>query len=80
MTTQASIDAAVYQVTEWALPRSPILIGTGPTIYEVWLQIEVDRFKEKWTEAWVKTDEHGMIALFTWAGKQLPVDGEDSKE
>jgi hypothetical protein len=103
MTTQASIDAAVYQVTEWALPRSRIQnkpthcltvnvhdllvrreIPSDPQSdsidYELHLQIEVDRWKDKCTEAWVQRGEDGMIAMFTWAGKQLPVEGEDAKE
>jgi hypothetical protein len=81
MTTQASKDAAIYQVTEWAPPRSHILTTGGLIHYELWLQMEVDRNKELWTTTWVERDKDtGDIALFTWAGWQKPVEGEDPKE
>lgn len=74
--SQASKDYAFYQVTEWGAPRSRV----NDTDYEIWLQIEVDRFREKWTEAWVQVNSAtGEVALFTWSGTQKPVDGDDPK-
>lgn len=69
-----------YQVTEWGHPREEILtITDGPMSYELWLMREVNRWKEKWTSAWIETNSEGLIALFTWGGLQKPVVGEDSK-
>ena len=74
--SQASKDAAVYQVTEWAAPRSRV----NDTDYELYLAIESDRLKDKWGESGVQVQEGtGHVALFTWAGTQLPVEGEDAK-
>lgn len=80
MTTQASKDAAIYQVTEWAPPRSHIRTRKAVIHYELWLQMEVDRFKNKWCPAWVQSDQEGNLAMFTWAGTQRPVEGIDPKE
>lgn len=75
--SQASKDASSYRITEWAAPRSRV----SGRDYEMYLAIEAERLKDKWVEAWVQVDSKtGHIALFTWAGFQKPVEGEDPKE
>lgn len=75
-----SIENAVYRVTEWLDPNSRVPTAHGDMRADYWLQSEVDRFKEKWTEAWVQVNQAAAIALHTWTGTQLPVTGEDPKE
>lgn len=75
-----SIDKAVYRVTDWLDPHTCIETAHCVMRTDVWLQTEVDRFKEKWDEAWVQVDPRGYLALYTWAGTQLPVDGSDEEK
>lgn len=69
---------AVYRVTEWLDPLSRVSTCGGDMRADYWLQFEVERWKNKWDEAWVQMDPQGNIALYTWAGSQLPVDDSDS--
>ncbi len=79
MTTQ-STEKAIYRITEWAHPTEMIQTGTGPMLWKTYLQVESDRWKETWKESWVQENSEGLVALFTWAGDQKPVDGDDAKE
>lgn len=71
---------AIYRVTEWLDPNSRVLTAMGDMRADYWLQFEVERWKNKWDEAWVQMDPLGNVALFAWAGSELPVTGEDPKE
>ena len=70
-----------YQVTEWGHPREEILTINGPVSYELWLMHEVNRWKEKWTNAWIATNAEGLVALITYATPNLPKPtvGDDPK-
>lgn len=77
--SQQSIDAAVYRVTEWLHPSERIITAFGIMRADGWLQTEVERFKEHWCESWIES-RGGLIALYTWAGSQLPVDDDDGEK
>ena len=77
--SQESIDAAVYRVTEWAFRNSTIVTTAGTLRYDLWLQSEVERLAEKWTEAWIEEGSDGRIALFKWNKDVRPVEDDDEK-
>ena len=70
---------SIAQVTEWGNPRELIPTMTGKMHYELWLQAEVTRWKDKWRDAWVQANSEGQLALFTFSTDQLPVEGDDPK-
>jgi hypothetical protein len=79
MPTNESINRAVYRMTEWISPQELIRTNASVMRADRWLQSEVDRLANKWTEAWVQVHrETGELALYTWSGEQLPVDDSDN--
>ena len=77
--TPTDTNPAVYRVTEWAYPNSTITLARVTVKYDEYLGLEVLRFKDKWTEAWVQVADDGRVALFRWNTDILPVEGEDEK-
>lgn len=75
----------VFQVTEFTPPNETITTIIDATVMKVpyikWLEIEIDRWAHNANarESWVMQDKEGMVALFSWAEYQKPVDQEDSQ-
>ena len=75
----------IYQVSEFTPPNETITTIIDATVMKVpyikWLEIEIDRWANNANarESWVMQDKEGMVALFSWAEYQRPVDQEDSQ-
>lgn len=74
----------VFQVTEFTPPNETITTMIDATVMRVpyikWLEIEIDRWANNANarEAFVMQDKEGMVALFSWAEYQRPVEADES--
>ena len=73
---------AVYQVTEWMRPHDTVEIVIDATLMKIpnrnWAQMEVERWDRRNNrECWLQENKEGMVALFSWAEYQRPVEGEE---
>jgi hypothetical protein len=73
----------IYQVSEFTQPNETITTIIDATVMKVpyikWPEIEIDRWAHNANarEAWVQQDKEGMVALFSWAEYQKPIEGEE---
>jgi len=74
----------VFQVTEFTPPNETITTMIDATVMRVpyikWLEIEIDRWANNANarETFVMVDKEGMVALFSWAEYQRPVEADES--